>query len=88
MSCVVCISLLRALRRGGGDGGESEVDVTEMIQASLDPSFCCVGGEGKTRRVRGGRGVFWARDVEGQGTRSAGRCPRVRRSCHTVYAYM
>ena len=41
------------------------------VEWSGSQFFSCAKGEGKTRRVKGGRGVFWTRDVEAQVMRSA-----------------
>ena len=64
MNCGVCILLLHALRHGGGGGGESEDDLTEMTSIGSGSQLLLRRGEGKTRRVRGGRGMLLRRDVE------------------------
>ena len=62
MGCVVCILLLRALRRGGGDGGESEGDVTEMTSSGSGSQFLLRRGGGEdSEGERRKRGVLDAR---------------------------
>ena len=61
--CAVCILLLCTLRREGGGGGESE-DVTEMTSSGSGLQFLLRCGEERTRRERGGKGVFLTRDVK------------------------
>ena len=62
MNCIVCILLLRALRRGGGGGGESEYDVTETTSSGSGSQFLLrrVGGEDSEGEGRK-RGVLDAR---------------------------
>ena len=65
MTCVVCVLLLRALCRGGGSG-KSEDGVIEMRSSESGAQFPLRSGEGRTSVVRGGRGMFLTRDVEGR----------------------
>ena len=84
MNCIVCILLLRALRRGGGDGGESEDDLREMTSSGSGPQFLS-GGRGRLG-VRGeeeGRfgHAMWKDKGRGppEGARVSGR------SCHGAF---
>ena len=46
MTCVISVVMLRALGRGG-DSGESEDDVTEMMSSGSGAQFCCSVGRGR-----------------------------------------
>lgn len=60
MNCVMCILFLHALRRGGGDGEESEDDVTKMT----------LSGSGSQFLLRQGGGE----DLESEGRKRCLRC--------------
>ena len=86
MNCIVCILLLRALRRGGGGGGESEYDVMEMTSSGSGSQFLLrrVGGE-DSEGEGWKRGVF---DARRGGTRDEERWEvpaRRAQFCHVAY---
>ena len=62
MNYVMCILLLRALRRRGGGDGESEEDVTEMTWSGSGSQFLLRRGGGEDLEGEGRkRGVLDAR---------------------------